>query len=120
MDYNRENDVDLFRKYMPQIIRSQILNFNVSEKQIHIDSRIIGGNIAWHTHYKNEYETLESFIKEQTEHIYKHSLSEGKFLLIAHTEEKGNKFTYCSNEKGLYSPFCCFRQTNIPFRQAGK
>jgi len=106
MDYNRENDTDLFKECMQQIAKSQILDFKVSGKQVRMDSKLIGSNITWYTRYELVHETLALFIEERSEHIYKRSLSRDEFALVDHImDEEGNKFVYRSNKKEIDTRF---------------
>jgi hypothetical protein len=106
MDYNRENDTDLFKECMQQIAKSQILDFKVSGKQVRMDSKLIGSNITWYTRYELVHETLALFIEERSDHIYKRSLSREEFDLIDHImDEEGNKFIYRSNKKEVDTRF---------------
>lgn len=106
MDYNRENDTDLFKECMQQITKSQILDFKVSGKQVRMDSKLIGSNITWYTRYELVHETLALFIEERSDHIYKRSLSQEEFDLIDHImDEEGSKFIYRSNKKEVDTCF---------------
>lgn len=106
MDYNRENDTDLFKECMRQITKSQVLDFKVSGKQVRMDSKLIGSNITWYTRYELVHETLALFIEERSEHIHKRSLSQQEFDLIDHImDEEGNKFIYRSNKKEVDTRF---------------
>lgn len=106
MDYNRENDTDLFKECMQQITKSQVLDFKVSGKQVRMDSKLIGSNITWNTRYELVHEALALFIEERSEHIYKRGLSQEEFNLIDHImDEEGNKFIYRSNKKEVDTRF---------------
>ena len=106
MDYNRENDTDLFKECMQQIAKSRILDFKVSGKQIRMDSKLIGSNITRYTRYELIHETLALFIEERSDHIYKRSLSREEFDLIDHImDEEGSKFIYRSNKKEVDTRF---------------
>lgn len=106
MYYNRETGADLFKECMQQITREQILDFNVSGKQIRMDSKMIGSNIAWYTRYELVHETLALFIRERSEHICKRSLSEAEFSLIDHImDERGSRFIYRSNKHEVDARF---------------
>lgn len=106
MDYNRENETDLFKECMRQITKSQVLDFKVSGKQVRMDSKLIGSNITWYTRYELVHETLALFIEERSEHIYKRSLSREEFDLIDHImDEEGSKFIYRSNKKEVDTRF---------------
>ena len=44
--YSKEHGVDLYKKCQEQITASQILEFNVSGKQVRMDSKLLGSNIC--------------------------------------------------------------------------
>jgi hypothetical protein len=46
VEYAREHGEDLFKNCQSQITWAQILEFNVSDKQVRMDSKLIGSNIA--------------------------------------------------------------------------
>jgi len=99
VEYAKEHQEDLYKKCQAQITMSQILEFNVSGKQIRMDSKLIGSNIAWYTRYELIHETLRLFISERQEFIYKKSLSKEEFSLIKSIEgETGNKVVYRSTK----------------------
>ncbi len=75
VEYAREHGEDLFKSCQAQITRDQLLEFNVSGKQVRMDSKLIGSNIAWYTRYELIHETLRLFIGEREEHIFKRSLT---------------------------------------------
>jgi hypothetical protein len=104
--YNREKGIDLFKECQQKITRSQVLEFSVSGKQIRMDSKLIGSNIAWYSRYELVHETLRLFIEEQGEHIYKHSFSPEMFSLIKSIEgEKGEKVVYRSTRSEIEERF---------------
>lgn len=106
MDYNRENETDLFKECMRQITKNQVLDFKVSGRQVRMDSKLIGSNITWYTRYELVHEILALFIEERSEHIYKRSLSREEFDLIDHImDEEGSKFIYRSNKKEVDTRF---------------
>ena len=99
VEYAKEHGEDLYKKCQAQITKSQILEFNVSGKQVRMDSKLIGSNIAWYSRYELIHETLRLFIAERQEFIYKKSLSKEEFLLIKSIEgETGNKVVYRSTK----------------------
>lgn len=100
--YNKEHGVDLFDKCREQITKSQILEFNVSGKQVRMDSKLLGSNIAWLSRYELIHETLRLFIAEREEFIYKKSLSKSEFSLIESIQdETGNKVIYRSTKSEI-------------------
>jgi len=99
VEYAKEHQVDLYRECQAQITKSQILEFHVSGKQVRMDSKLIGSNIAWYCRYELIHETLRLFISERQEFIYKKSLSKEEFLLIKSIEgEAGEKVVYRSTK----------------------
>ncbi len=107
MEYNRDNGgVDLFKECIRQITREQALEFNVSGKQVRMDSTLIGSNIAWYTRYELVHETLALFIEERAEHVYKRTFSRDELSLIDHImDEPGNKFIHRSNKEEVDTRF---------------
>lgn len=99
VEYAKAHSEDLFKKCQAEITKSQILEFNVSGKQVRMDSKLIGSNIAWYTRYELIHETLRLFIAEREEFIYKKSLSKDEFSLIKRIQgETGNKVVYRSTK----------------------
>lgn len=106
VEYAREHGEDLFKKCQEQITRDQILEFNVEGKQVRMDSKLIGSNIAWYSRYELIHETLRLFIAEREEHIFKKSLSKEMFSLIESIRsEKGNKVVYRSTKAEIDARF---------------
>ena len=106
VDYNKEHDVDLFKECMQSITKSQMVEFNVSGKNIRMDSKLLGSNIAWYTRYELVHETLRLFIKERREYIYKRSLSKDDFKLIESIEgESSDKVVYRSTNSEIEASF---------------
>lgn len=100
--YNKEYGVDLYKKCQDEITASQILEFNVSGKQVRMDSKLLGSNIAWLSRYELIHETLRQFIIEREEFIYKKSLSKDEFSLIKSIlDETGNKVVYRSTKSEI-------------------
>ena len=106
VEYAKEHEVDLYKECQTQITKSQILEFNVSGKQVRMDSKLIGSNIAWYGRYELIHETLRLFIDERQEFIYKKSLSKEEFSLIKSIEgETGNKVVYRSTKTEIDERF---------------
>ncbi len=104
--YSKEHGIDLYKKCQDQITASQILEFNVSGKQVRMDSKLLGSNIAWLSRYELIHETLRLFIAEREEFIYKKSLSKVEFSLIKSIQgETGNKVVYRSTKSEIDTQF---------------
>ena len=116
VEYAKEHQQDLFKECQAQITKSQILEFNVSGKQVRMDSKLIGSNIAWYTRYELIHETLRLFICERQEFIYKRSLSKEEFSLIKRIEgETGNKVVYRSTKEEIDARFIALGQLMYKF-----
>ncbi|MEI6901106.1 MAG: transposase [Bacteroidota bacterium] len=106
VEYNKEHQVDLYKNCQAQITKSQILEFNVSGKQVRMDSKLIGSNIAYYTRYELIHETLRLFIAEREEFIYKKSMTKDEFSLIKSIlGETGNKVVYRSTKLEIDARF---------------
>ena len=106
VEYNKKHQEDLFKKCQAQITKSQILEFNVSGKQVRMDSKLIGSNIAWYSRYELIHETLGLFIDERVEFIYKKSMTKDEFSLIKSIQgETGNKVVYRSTKLEIDARF---------------
>lgn len=104
--YSKEKGEDLYEKCQNQITKSQILEFNVSGKQVRMDSKLIGSNIAWLSRYELVHETLRLFVTEREEFIYKRNLSQQE-LKLTHSllEETGDKVVYRSTKDEIDARF---------------
>jgi len=81
---------------------NQILEFQVSGKQVRMDSKLIGNNTAWYSRYELIHETLRLFIKEREEFIFKRNLSKEELSLIESIQsETGNKVVYRGTKAGI-------------------
>jgi len=106
VEYSKEHGEDLYKKCQDQITKSQLLEFNVSGKQVRMDSKLIGSNIAWYSRYELIHETLRMFIAEREEFIFKKSLSKEEFSLIKNIQgEDGNKVVYRSTKSEIDTLF---------------
>jgi hypothetical protein len=106
VEYTKEHGEDLFKKCQAQITESQILEFNVSGKQVRMDSKLIGSNIAWYTRYELIHESLRMFIIEREEFIFKKSISKEELSLIKSIQgETGNKVVYRSTKAEIDTKF---------------
>lgn len=100
--YNKDNGVDLYKNCQEQITASQLLEFNVSGKQVRMDSKLLGSNIAWLSRYELIHETLRVFITQTEELINKKGLSKQESSLIKSIQgETGNKVVYRSTKSEI-------------------
>lgn len=59
--YQRKHEVDLFGKIFTNITSDQIIRFNLSGKQIRMDSKLIGSNIASYSRFELVHATITLF-----------------------------------------------------------
>lgn len=96
----------IYIECMQSITKSQMVEFNVSGKNIRMVSKLMGSNIAWYTRYELVHETLRLFIKERREYIYKRSLSKDDFKLIESIEdESSGKVVYRCTKSEVEASF---------------
>lgn len=93
--YNKTHNTDLFKLCQNKITKSQILDFQVSGKQIRMDSKLIGSNIAWYNRYELVHQTVRLFIAERKDFISSKNMNEQELILIESIKnETGNKVIY--------------------------
>lgn len=59
--YEREHEVDLFGKVFAKITADQIIRFSISGKQVRMDSKLIGSNIAFYSRFELVHATVMKF-----------------------------------------------------------
>lgn len=62
--YDKKNGKNLFEQLFAQTTKEQCIEFGVSGKQIRMDSKLLGSNIAWMSRYELIHQTLELYYKE--------------------------------------------------------
>lgn len=66
--YQREHEVDLFGQIFAGITSDQVIRFSLSGKQVRMDSKLIGSNIAFYCRFELVYATLMKFYAPLNEH----------------------------------------------------
>lgn len=93
--YNKIHNTDLFKLCQNKITKSQILDFQVSGKQIRMDSKLIGSNIAWYNRYELVHQTVRLFIAERKNLINSKNMNKQELLVIESVmNETGSKVIY--------------------------
>jgi hypothetical protein len=77
--YMRENNEDLLQKVFEKVTREQVKEFEVSGKNIRMDSKLFSSNIGWYSRYEIIHQTFVLFCK---------SLNESDFLLFSEEEKQ--------------------------------
>lgn len=65
--YQREHNVDLFGQVFGKITSDQVIRFNLSGKQIRMDSKLIGSNIAFYSRFQLVHSTMMLFYSDLSE-----------------------------------------------------
>lgn len=65
--YQREHEVDLFKKVFAKITSDQVVRFTLSGKQIRMDSKLIGSNIAFYSRFELVHATILHFYSSLSE-----------------------------------------------------
>ena len=99
--YNREHGEDLFQKTFEAVTRGQIKDFEVSGKNIRMDSKLFGSNIAWFSRYEIIHQTFILFCKTLNESDLS-SFSEEENQQLGHLlKEEPLKTVYRSTRENI-------------------
>lgn len=100
VEHERNTGENLFEKAFRQVTGGQIKEYNVSGKQIRMDSFLLGSNIVWYTRYELIHETLRLFLKEIAPTCSLDFLTEDERSLFRKiVSEKGDKVVYRSSKE---------------------
>ncbi|HBE39779.1 MAG TPA: transposase [Bacteroidales bacterium] len=98
LEYAKEKGENLFETVFAQITKGQCAEFEVSGKRIRMDSKLLGGNIAWLSRYELIHETLRLFYKQAKQSGQLDKATEDRLDDLLKLE--GNKVVYiCSGEE---------------------
>lgn len=97
-DYAKQGNDNLFDVMFAQITKSQCIEFEVSGKQIRMDSKLLGSNIKWLSRYELVHETFRLFYKKINQYSVLDTGFKEKLDSLLNIE--GNKVVYtCTNEE---------------------
>jgi hypothetical protein len=100
-EHHRQNGEDLLEKTFTQITREQVKQFDVNGRNIRMDSKLIGSNIAFFTRYEIIHQTLCRFYKTLNKlEKFRLTASEREQLENIFGEES-NKTVYRSNKEEI-------------------
>lgn len=100
-EYHRQSGEDLLEKTFLQITREQIKQFEVNGREIRMDSKLIGSNIAYYSRYEIIHQTLYGFYKTlDKKSKYKLPYSTRKQLEVLMDQEPG-KTVYRSTKEEI-------------------
>jgi hypothetical protein len=99
--YNREHGENLLQKAFETVTRGQIKDFEVSGKNIRMDSKLFGSNIAWFSRYEIIHQTFVLFCKTLNESDFS-SFSEEENQQLGHLlKEEPLKTVYRSTRENI-------------------
>jgi hypothetical protein len=105
VEYERETGVNLLDQVFKKLTREQCLEFGVRGKQVRMDSKLLGSNIAWYSRYGIVHETIRLFYHTNEAAIQgKLKAPELKALKEIY-EEKGSAVTYRSTKTEVEKKF---------------
>jgi len=104
VEWEKAHNENLIELAFSQITKSQIVDFEINGKQIRLDSKLLGSNIAWYSRYELVHEALRAaypFIKSA---LHRLSLCESEVNGLENiVSESGNKVSYRSNKAEIES-----------------
>jgi hypothetical protein len=63
-EYNRSHEQDLMEQTFRSMTTGQMRAFDVNGRQLRMDSKLFGSNIAWYSRYELIHRTLQAFCKD--------------------------------------------------------
>lgn len=101
VEYERSNEINLIENAFASVTKGQAMDFEVSVKQIRMDSKLMGSNIAWYSRFELVHESLRLFWKEQRDTFCKKLNKQTVNRLEELLAEDGGKITYRSTKSQL-------------------
>jgi hypothetical protein len=102
-EYHRQKGEDLLEKTFSQITHEQVKQFEVNGREIRMDTKLIGSNIAYYSRYETIHQTLYGFYKTlDKKSKYRIPYSVRKQLEMLMNEEPG-KIVYRSTKEEILS-----------------
>ena len=103
--YQREHEVDLLGKVFSTITCDQIIRFNLSGKQIRMDSKLIGSNIAFYSRFQLVHATIMRFYRSLSEEAKTRMPEELARQLTQMAEENAESLVYRSTTEQIKDTF---------------
>ena len=104
VEYEKETGVKMLKKAFGQLKSDQIKEFQVSDKLLRMDSKLIESNIARYTRYELIHESICEFYKSSKEYIQKRNLKPSDMALLKSIMgESGNIVVYPSSKTEISS-----------------
>jgi hypothetical protein len=103
--WEKSGHENLIEKVFSQITKSQSIDLQVAGKNVRMDSKLLGSNIAWYSRYELIHETLrKAYQKVVKSALGRLSLSESDIILLESLlRESGDKVSYRSSKSEIES-----------------
>jgi hypothetical protein len=102
-EHQQQHHEDLFQKTFNLITKGQIKEFNVNGRNIRMDSKLIGSNIAYFSRYEIIHHTLTLFYKTMNESMLSFLPASDRKQLKELSEEEPLKTIYRTNREEIKS-----------------
>ena len=112
-EYQKQNGEDLMAKTFEQITREQIKEFNVNGRQIRMDSKLIGSNIALYSRYEIIHQSLSIFYKSLNKFAKTRLQSSDREELENLVKEEPEKTVYRSTREELKRTLATYRYSSL-------
>jgi len=104
VDWEKEGHENLIEEVFSQVTQSQVIEYQISGKNIRMDSKLIGSNIAWYSRYELIHEILRKAYPCIKSQLCSLLLSESELALMERIAgECGDKVVYRSSKAEVES-----------------
>lgn len=103
--YQREHQVDLFGKVFHKITSDQVIRFNLSGKQIRMDSKLIGSNIAFYSRFQLVHATMMLFYSDLSKQAASDMPDELARQMQQMADEDAESMVYRSSSEQIQDKF---------------
>jgi len=100
-EYNRSHGQDLMEQTFRSITAEQMRTFEVHGRQLRMDSKLFGSNIAWYSRYELIHRTLLGFCKDLDQGELSGFTREQRGQLTAFSQEQPAKVVYNESKTQL-------------------
>lgn len=99
--YEREYEVDLFGKVFAGITADQVIRFSISGKQVRMDSKLIGSNIAFYSRFELVHATMMRFCAELDKQARTRMSKAVAARMVELATEKASSVAYHANAEQI-------------------
>lgn len=103
--YQRAHDIDLFGQVFQKITSDQVIRFSLSGKQIRMDSKLIGSNIAFYSRFQLVHATMMLFYSDLSEQAITEMPDELARQMQQMTDEDAESMVHHSSSEQIKNTF---------------